>query len=980
MVNPLTNRSIKIDGPTFKALEKDCAKYNGTTTLELKPEDKFAHVLTKGTPSDLKAFFEDDANASVNPSSEIKGNSERWPWLLIISNKKRSLQDNLEMLHILHKELLKTLSLNNVIDLYKQKYNSFGYFTLWGAGMTGNKQLAATYFICDVWPVDLLAKTKIGTEDLILNFLKSSHFDLVEILIKRKLPINNQNNLALWASHLGAVNAYVLLVKELAANPNARNTDGTTPLWFYLGRAKMMATINETTLQSMLDVGAIPYASRFTNEAKKEITFVDNAFSELKPYIAVWKIINRKIFPIFHKDLDQISKSNVHVSSDVIALTLFEYLLKAQDKTVTTAYDISGETRFNLQNNLYLTTGILDPLWKPNVSSHTMDPQSIEILGFPSFMHVPKAAWTKEEMLAELKVKVVKVGEYKHETRAFNVYEIQLHHDRLNRVVGVIGNYIPLLVKEHRSAAPALTDPKVLEKALNKLHAKRQLLVKTFPYRSKLDLLMYDFLTIDSLKLGHQGANINPILYQNKSGYLNMLLSVDAALRKERYIPTHVQGVVKKSFTTTFMDTLAKSKMKVQPENLATIAENMQKSLSKSKTTKSASPKVDLKPLLVEALTTRPSKSKKTVNVLSKVQAKSGPIYSLEHVEGIPKTIVAQVETEAAKRKKALTIIATFAKKRVSKLTKYFEDSMAYMDGLPKTIRSTIYRAVTGNIMQGPYSPIKRIGPGLLYAAQSNARDVFTMVEVVMRAPRFPMRYTLFRGMALPETPVPGETEVFQEIPFSTTFISNYATGWILAKKGSSCCLLEVVCHAGTGGLFLSKLPWMDPWTSMNASIFQRIAPDNAKARFHIKVNSQNEFLMQPYRLKVIEVRKKNFKNMMAEQLEKLDTHYEYDASQRGLDSLFKSNEHLLDKEIDVYRVQLEPISLYAISIENRSSLQPWQFGAKEMTKYHTLFYSPEELEKDPVLNKKLHDIIKNDKYIVTKLIEKGRYVGPRTF
>lgn len=294
-----------------------------------------------------------------------------------------------------------------------------------------------------------------------------------------------------------------------------------------------------------------------------------------------------------------------------------------------------------------------------------------------------------------------------------------------------------------------------------------------------------------------------------------------------------------------------------------------------------------------------------------------------------------------------------------------------------------IYRAVTGHIMQGPYSPIKRVQT-LLYAKEQNALDVIAMVEIVMRAPRFPMRYSLFRGMALPEVPVIGETAVYQEIPFSTTFISNYALGWVLAKKSTSCCLLEVQCHRGTGGLFLSKLPWMDPWTSANSAIFQRIAPSNTKNRFHIKVNAQNEFLMQPYKLVIVGKRKKNFKHMFEEQKEKLDTHYEYDASQRSMTSLFVNNDDLLNREIDVYKVRLEPISLYYIQISNNVSQLLFEpnfllpsssdkFIDVLGNKYKYIFFSPEEISKETF--DKLQHL-----GLIVKLIEKGRYVGPKTY
>jgi hypothetical protein len=188
--------------------------------------------------------------------------------------------------------------------------------------------------------------------------------------------------------------------------------------------------------------------------------------------------------------------------------------------------------------------------------------------------------------------------------------------------------------------------------------------------------------------------------------------------------------------------------------------------------------------------------------------------------------------------------------------------------------------------------------------------------------------------------------------------------------------------------LYLSKLPWANPWTEDNASIFDRIAPDNLNAKFHIKVNAQNELLMFPYRLKVVSERVKNFKHVLEEQLKTLDTHYEFDAKQRGLGSLFKNHTDLLDKSIKIYTVELQPISLYQIQIVNPASVRQFEpkvlYRSKNTYDFYavtadtSIFYSPEETSPEVIA--RLDALVSAGDAKMTKIIENGRYVGARTF
>ena len=329
----------------------------------------------------------------------------------------------------------------------------------------------------------------------------------------------------------------------------------------------------------------------------------------------------------------------------------------------------------------------------------------------------------------------------------------------------------------------------------------------------------------------------------------------------------------------------------------------------------------------------------------------------------------------------AASKITVYAKKRMNKLEEYYHESVRYMLSLPANIRQSLLDSVSGVIMQGPYSPIKRIGT-LLYANAKSTRATLDMLEVVSRAPRFPMRQSMFRGMTIIPSPKEGDV-ITQVLPFSTTFLSSYAVGWIYAKRNVSCCIFQLRCHTGTGGLFVSKLPWHQPWTPHNRSVYKSIFGSVNGRTYHEKVNAQNEFIMAPYRLRVKHIRKKQLGDLLDKQRELYDTHYQLDATNRNMGIL---NEDVLKQEIDVYEVDLEPITVYAVKLAPNAiqyfnpSLfyQNAQLSWSDLQHTDTIFFSPEETH--PTILQRIESACAAGHGVKTVIIDKGRYVGEKTF
>lgn len=969
-VHPITQKTIELYGEDYDMIEEHCE------TLGPKHDDTpIVKLLKSRNLQGFKQYVEDPANKVEleSPFVYLK-NSYIWLALLKLEIWVNS-EFRLDALKYIHYHLVGKLGVDNVIALYKRAKTPKSETIV---SLLQAEEIYDRYhiFLYSIWPKDELATMQYKGENILLYECKHGSTESIVTLFALKIPFTDETISAamLLLGFMGKSRAFAFIVKTFYINPNVSHAVDGTPLMYFISNNKSYNF--QQAFDEFIDAGASIYASKLVSNITKEETIWDvlntyplwiNADEEREQVKAA---VRRMIA----NDLQKVLRGDVYISSDAVAMTFSKFIRQSTDP----AHCIDCDGMVRLLDQIYMYVGVSEKDIADSINALRHSKK------YPNAMFMkPKTYWKSEEVISKLTAKCIKVGQIKQKSKLTPIYEIHLRHKDYNMPVGIIGNYVPQLLPEVQQAAPELLDPLVIEKSLNKIHAKGKLLMKSFPYRANLDIQMFDVIDMDRMKL-QNARTTNPVFYQNKGAYLNMIMNIQAVLEKTRYIPSHVFDVVKKPFTSTYSHLINERK---QPTDFRNVVGTFTKSLSKSASSKS--PKMDIKPILMETLSKL--RSPKLKELREKVATKEGPIYDLSEIV-TPDESLKPVVNKITKYRTALKSLATKAKTRVKVLEKYYEESMAYIDSLPRAVRSIIYRAVNGQIMQGPYSPIKRMPGGLLYAKAPNAKDVITMVEVTMRAPRFPMSYSLYRGMTLPSVPIPNETVIYQELPFSTTFISNYAIGWILAKKQTPCCLLEVLCHPGTGGLYLSKLPWLDPWTSMNSAIFQRIGPSNATSRFHIKVNSQNEFLMQPYRLKVVGKRKQNFKHMFHDQLEKIDTHYEYDAANRGLVSLQTYNSNILDQEIDVYQVKLDLISLYSITIpEFVYGLfdAPYLYNGRagietvniKTNGYTTLFFSPEELQDtEPDVYTTLMNLIYSHNIPVKKHIEKGKYVGEHTF
>lgn len=1022
-VNPLTGRNIQVDGPTYNKLADECNKY------ENNPVNSLYNLVWRydGSSQMKKTLNESLMHPTVNLEGVYGPHNLYLPFVALRSKSPI----------LVLSELDKAFKARLTAEQYKQIYlKTLNGRSLLDELITYPKIMKA--FI-DLLPFEVLNELKFLADkqkaSTIVSLITKSFYDSALAFIRKVNFVDpskqgDYNLASLWAGARGQVEIYQELVNKCKVDPNHRDSSfGNTAFLFAL-QSKHIKSISD--LMAYVNSGASIYVSSVVTENFRRNTDFNILTAEATPkdvMEAAYDIITRNIKNSFDsKKQPQITSEDVHNFLRIAIMKTWrdtgKVLIDNIDEVVKQAYIYTG---FRLPSDAQPVKrdtfyGPLSPESLIHPVYHKVTPKTKELISFPT------SWWLTESNLNQLKVKILHTGQYHKEqsarrTRA--IYEIYLYHEGLQMYVGMIGSFIKILPTK-LLIVPELSDHRVLEKALQRLHTKRKLLLPIFPYQSKIELSLFDARLLDEVKMGYPSADRNPMFDIDSKVYMNMLLSVKAALTKEkRFIPQDATGVVKKTYSKAF-DELMTSKAKMFED--ADVGRQIAKALLKEKSDSDPSSedkpttntttmtrntirmRKDYKATLIERLEkeketvkgvaayTKAIKSLQSVpsvrsredlanvrNVGKKLTALLTPVFEeAEKEEALPTR-----SSEKRRRVSAQKKIAKFMKNRLQKLTKYFEDSIKYMNALPQVKRRIIYRALNGHIMQGPFSPIKRVD-GLLYAKIDGTDDLKTMIEVVARSPPLPIRYKLYRGMHIDPPPIINKTTIYQEIPFSTTFLSMYALGWVLAKKNTNCCLFELQCHTGTKGLFLSKLPWMDPWTSANAGIFNRIAPDNVRGKFHIKVNAQNEFLMFPYRLKVVGKRSRNFKTMLDEQLEKIDSHYEFDASQRGLTSLFENNADLLNKVVDVYTLELQPISLYMVDLTTVPSNIQKLFEPSLMLKnpmksliygshpYYSLFYSPEELSSDVVQN--IESTAQNNNVSIVKLIEKGRYVGPKTY
>jgi predicted flap endonuclease-1-like 5' DNA nuclease len=978
-MNPLTGRAIKEGGPTYRQFETGCSQHDNA-------QNQLARMAASYHDTKYREFIAllNDPNVKL----DFKYESQEGQYLPHIIAKKSAITSS--------------LFFEKFDEAARTRLTPEEYKAVYMATTTGNETLldiliARSHKWILNWmaknlDVQLLAELKVTRKPNVIAYLMEKlMYDVARVMSERKVPYPkaHYNHATLWAGARGQGECFKSFVLHNGADPNYREgIYGSTALLYAIHH-------NHALGQSLTDFfqhGASMYISsivQMNNGRNKNFNIYTNVgYNDIEAF-------NNELI----KDLQVMETKHVETTSE----DFFNVAQQGINRILggySPQRDIVARTADMVAQKAYLYKGVV---FDEKSMPITLSEKTKQIQG------TPFEAWYSEDTLAKLKVRIIPVGEYLNEAstrKRRTIYDIYLYHEGLNQYVGLIGNFIKSLPADKRNV-PELTDHAVLEKALQRLHDKRQLLLPMFPYQSRLHLFMFDERIVDEVKLQRPMANKNPHLNADSKAYMDLLLSVQAAINKKtRFIPHYTTDVVTKAYSTNFPRLMQERAQRYkEPE----IAQEIAKALLKEKSSSSSPlPAQDLRDTIIQRLTEhRDQVDGSTVfkkvaynKVINQIQSMQTPIRTrddLKDVKGIGEkmnTILSTVFEEAPSRNSrkvsAQKKIAKFVKKRVSSLTKYFEDSIRYMDKLPMDKRRTIYRALNGQIMQGPYSPIKRVD-GLLYARADNGEDLLTMLEVVARAPRLPIRYSLYRGMYVNPPPTVGTSAIYQEIPFSTTFLSMYALGWVLAKKNTNCCLFELQCHKGTSGLFLSKLPWMDPWTSANSAIFHRIAPDNVRNKFHIKVNSQNEFLMFPYKLVVVGSRTKNFKSLLDEQIEKVDSHYEFDASQRKLTSLFENNEDLLNKDITIYTLELQPISLYMVELKSISpnykhNFQPSRLMSNasqrqlnDIHEYTHMFFSPEEMAPGVVQSIESELRASNGPAIV-KLVEKGKYVGPKTF
>lgn len=956
-VNPMTGRSIQEGKPTYNAILENCRDKHGIN-LEISDYQACVDALRTGSAQDVRnAFIKIRDNDRMSYFVGLVDNIPLYVHAVMYGKEKAEAALSL-FGRQLHLEAIQAI----VDELYVRT--------------TGNEDVFEVV-LQNIADPRVVAQVKLQNETMFVYACRQNNEKLAEMLARHKVyrsasQIQNNDIHLIWAAFKGYTKTCEHLINDNNIDANVTDLHGKSALVYAIDSDKQ-----ETALK-LIELGAstapinLPY---FIENAKEQAGLKSKVEDTMKR-------LSAKVYESFvaHDEQSQSLTSENHLYAIL-------YYLKSVD---VQKLKLSNKKRESLGIKLFVHLGVQVP--------HLTDSEL-----YKEFVTKPKSWWTEKETINNLKIIIRHVGVIA-DVRLFEIKVV--HNDHPFVTIGSLGN----LAINNTNQTISEGFIKQIERLLQLMMVKGKLLHTTFPYRSKIRLHMYNSAYTDVLKV--------PVLHPNLKGlpkpiesFTNIFNNVIAVIKKERHIPEQILSKLPtRMFSKTFASQVSKAKANVgNPLSLrdeGTLSSESKKSISpidrtKLKGKESKGPRVNMKDVILSALSDKRGAAYITAaKTIARVNTPIRKIEDVTRLRGIGPVITQVIQTEFDKhpqigspsderKELAKKSIARFARRRVNALRKYYDDSIAYMDSLPDVQRNMIYKALNGKIMQGPYSEsLKRVNT-LLYAKKADANILRSIVEVVARAPTLPIRYSLYRGMHMTETPTINETEIFQEIPFSTTFISNYALGWILAKKGVAlgqampCCLFELRCHQGTKGLYLSKLPWMDPWTSHNASIFDRIAPNNLTQKFHIKVNSQNELLMFPYRLKVVGKKTRTFKAMLDKQLETLDTHYEYDAKQRNLGSLFTYHEDLLSKEVNVYILELQPISLYEVKVmpEHKEhfasqTLQPTT--QISITEPEYIYYSPEEIDQS--LQNSLDALEKKGYCQVTKIIEKGRYVGSKTF
>lgn len=966
LINPMTGRSIQKGKATYNDISKACKEKYGITLNDATVEElinECMKALTRGTSDEVGNAFKAlhdyaQADNSLEYFRKVKGYHPMFLHAVLFGSEKAS--KALQWIG-------KYLTSEDVQHILRELF------------LVRDKPVTDFRPVLESIPPTnrmFVAGLSLNGDNVFVYACKNNKEDLAELLAEFKVYATTptlSNTCLLWAASRGFTKSCEYLVQRNSADINVSSMDGKHAIDYALSGEKYETVLQLISLgASITSINLVNFMEQILANSKYRQQGEETLHELGEKYYTLYKA--------------QPEEAQSFTSENY--LYALKHFVESQDLS---KLDLSASKKRALAIKFYVHLGV-------QMSGLTDSKTYKEIVSKPTKW------WTEKENLKDLRVVIRSAGMIDK----VRIHEIKiLHNDYKHITLGSIGNFV--------------LDPSIrqvssteVQETLQVLLEKGKLLHRTFPLRPKIQLAMYPPSYVDVAKLGENKPNRlpNPPAYTFKA----LVHDIYSVVRKERYIPAHVLNKLPtKLFSKSFasqrdqaaLDLHKISKLEVthsvSSESKSPVSPVDRTKLKVERNPRQSNPQVNMKEKLVSVLSNRQGAAyAMAAKSISRLKKPIRKVEDVTHLKGIGPVITRVIQEEFEKHPTPAELqspseetkllakksIARFAQKRVRALRKYYDDSIAYMHDLPQKHRNMIYKALNGQIMQGPFSDgIKRIST-LLYAKDIHADILLNIVEIVARAPPLPIRYSLYRGMHMSNPPVINETEIFQEIPFSTTFISNYALGWILAKKAVAlrqelpCCLFELSCHQGTKGLYLSKLPWMDPWTTHNAPIFDRIAPNNIIDKFHIKVNSQNELLMFPYRLKVVGKRTKSFKELLDKQLETLDTHYEFDAAQRNLGSLFTYHSDLLEKEVDVYILELQPISLYKIKIHpdhiTEFESQKLVPGASQNVSSPFIFYSPEEI--DLKLQDRLNELEAKGFCEQTKIIEKGRYVGSKTF
>lgn len=335
-------------------------------------------------------------------------------------------------------------------------------------------------------------------------------------------------------------------------------------------------------------------------------------------------------------------------------------------------------------------------------------------------------------------------------------------------------------------------------------------------------------------------------------------------------------------------------------------------------------------------------------------------------------------------RQSATATIAAFIKKRVAALKSLHINTYNFIDDLTPAQVHALRAYVQGNLMR-----VERLPSGLISVPSYAANTLDHLFEIfkMRKIPRMPLAYTVYRAIGINDASYSGH-DMYQLLPFSTSFKSSVAIEFLLDNIQSSCCIFEIKVPAGTPVLMMG-LPPFTRLTPENASKFY---PMTAKLRTQKNVDDgmipdyniddtlfgQHECLVEPYKLHVRKRKTKQLRHLLQEQID----HYGYknvrdvllkkSSNKSGLIQYFKglcsigarydkrkTIDAILqcqDYSITVYECELVPIEVYMVKEEispDHSSDEPYT---------NTYIFTPDQVDPNMIKT------IMKGPYTVTKV------------